>query len=293
MFKILISGLIGVASGLAFASSNDFGNFTKAKTLTLNDLYDRLSIRGELFETSADGNMLLTQGNEFRLWHFANVGETILSNWNTESEGIKLSLRHEWSLSKTGVLSVHIEQFESMRGQMPYSPKVIYGKKLRDETVVIKDFQPITWVVSTDATHRVVARFTPQLDVLSEFIEPTALPLFFDNAAITDSKNRVWATGLDNLSGKYVSIKTYLGTVYMSFYQFPGSKEIGSAQGNYINLHDDGIFVGIRNARDFVAGKARVKIYGLVDTKKKSEGRGSIYSSSGSKEQEFVDSLKK
>lgn len=282
--------LCGTGGG-AWASSNDFGDI-KGKPVEVKDLYEHLKIRGEIFVTSADGSRLLSRVDEYRQWRFGDPGQTILSNWRAEGDGIKVALRHEWSIDKAGVIKVHVEQFDSMVGHMPNSPDVTYGKKLRDETIVVKDFAPVVWVVSTEGERRVIAKFTLQLENDDQLLDPSTLPISLENALISDSKGRVWAAGLDLRGGKYLSVKTHLGTVALSFFPFPGSKELGFAQGNYINLNGEGLFVGIRNGMPFVTGRERLRVFGVVNTQRKSEHRGSVYSDSGSDEKDFVRRLK-
>ena len=60
---------------------------------------------------------------------------------------------------------------------------------------------------------------------------------------------------------KYLSVKTHLGTVALSFFAFSGSKELGFAQGNYINLNGEGLFVSVRNGLPFVTGRERLRMY--------------------------------
>jgi hypothetical protein len=292
MYKILLASLIlvGAEQLLAQSMSNDFGSSDQKKEfINVKDLRTQFELLGEIFVTDNDGKLLF-QGNEARVWKFGKKGD-LVSNWSFKSPDINpIAIRHTWTLSGDGKLVVHIQQFDSMKYKGT-NGDVELGKLIKEENIEVKDFKTIEWLAGEDTKTRVTVRFTPRLDDKSEFIQVDALPVTLNNPVIFDNKGRLWAQGR-NLEGRYISLKTHLGQIALSYTPFKGAKEIGFAQGSEITINaDPDLVIYFRNESPILSTNKAAKIYGLVDMKKKSDRFNSLYSSSSSREKEFLKGL--
>lgn len=277
---------------VGFASSNDFGNSAKSEALTPAQLREQFEVFGEVFLLSPDGKRVLSQYRETRTWRFPPDKGNILSHWQTMIDNeVIAAIKHEWSINAKGEFQVRIEQYDGFKGHMPFSPKVDLGKKIREEVLTITNFAPVVWEIGETKGQRVAIRMTPKLKAMDEFINPGQMPITIRNGVISDSKGRVWASEA-NVDSRYVSIKTHVGQLVISYSPFQGAKEIGYTEGNEIRLNPGKIEIAIRSARPLFTTEKRAKIYGYVDLEKKSEHYGSVYTGAGDEEEEFLKHLK-
>lgn len=290
MMKFVFLFLVSLS---AFADSNDFGSSDKGATLTPKDIKERLEVIGEIFISSPDGERLIYQAGEMRTWRFGGDLKEILSNWHYEHPdgSVKVALRHRWTVDDQGKLRVHIEQFDSMPGAAPqtFENDAKLGKTVRDETITVKDLAPISWIVDTNSERRVTARFTPFLRPGRRFIDAAIIPVAIENGVLTDSKNRVWAQDLAGINHKYVSLKTYLGTVVMSYYPFKGAEEIGHAEGHEIHVKQHGLALRINSSNPVVLGDGRLRVYGWINPDEKAKRYGSIHMLLGDDDKDLKD----
>ena len=278
-------------SSATFAQSNDFGETDRKSNITPKELRERLQIDGDIVVSSPDGTKLLSQGGEMRTWKFGEKGEKIESNWNFKHRDgdVKVALRHEWTVGDDGIIRVHLQQFDSMeRGDRKFKD-VIYGKKLRDEVITIKDFGPVLWEVSKNDKQRVVARFNLSLQNYQEAKNPSEIPIVIEDGILTDNKSRLWTESIQGSSGKFIAITTHLGKLGLSYYPFPGASVIGTAEGNELKVRFGDLALKLRSAKPFTVGYERLKVYGRVDLNKKTDHPGSLRVSSGDKPNEAWD----
>lgn len=273
-------------------SSNDFSDDDKAKpSMTVEQLRERFELRGSIFYMSSDGRRLLNPGSEFRTWRFTEKG-TISSNWMHQEAGKTIfAIKHDWSINKDGIIHVRIQEFDGMKGRMPHSSEVEYGKKLREEEFDLKEFAPITWMISRDSKQKLYVRLSPELLDRTDYLDPKDLPITIESGVVTDNKGNVWADDI-GLSGKYVGIKTHAGQLLMSFTNFKGAQEIGYATGQKIIVSGKKIEVIVRSEQPFIATNKRMRVYGILRPENKSEHFGSVYSSAAGDEKSFLDHLR-
>ena len=248
---------------------------------------------GEIFISTPDGERLLYQAGEMRTWRFGDDLKEILSRWHYDHPdgSVKMSLRHRWTVDDQGILKVHIEQFDSMPGAAPetFENESKLGKVVRDETITVKDLAPISWVVDTNAERRVTARFSIFLRPGRRIVDATVMPVAIEGGILTDSEHHVWARDLGGINHKYVSLKTYLGTVVMSYYPFKGATEIGDAEGHEIHMHQDGLSVRILSANPVVLGDGRLRVYGWINSHEKSKNYGSVHMLLGDEDKDLKE----
>lgn len=289
MLSVIIMTL-GIQQAYAQSMSNDFGRSdSKEEVLSAKELRGRFELRGKVYVTDSKGQ-LLYQGNEERLWKFGSTGD-LVSNWSYQAPNIKnIAIKHTWTISDDGKLTAYVQQFESMK-RKEKSHEVETGKLVREEKIEIKDFAPITWVVHSDSKQRVVVRLLPELGEKIDFIQVDKLPITINNPVVFDSKGRMWAQS-HSLEGRYISMKTHLGQLSVSYFPFKGAKEIGYVKGSEMTINaDKDLKLYVRSDLPILTTSKPAKIYGIVDQSKKSERSNSVYSSSSSQEKEFLESI--
>lgn len=274
----------------AFASSNDFGETNELKKLSQGDFVERFELKGEVFVTSKDGTELLYPVHELRLWR-THGSAPILSNWSVQMKGRdSVHVQHEWKLLPGNRIEVRIEQFESMSSKMPVSSDVILGKRIKSEKFILKDFAPVSFVPTTP-NDRIVMRLTPLLQDSKDLIDIKDVPIRLDQAIILDQDLHVWAK-VGSMEGKYLHLKTHRGSVALSPYMFKGAKEIGYIQGNRMVIRDGKTELEVVNSAPFLSTSNRVRLYGFINTKNRSEHPRSLYSGSSDDEVRFLQGVK-
>lgn len=287
---LVIIVILGIQQAHAQSLNNDFGRSdSKEEVLSAKELRSRFELSGKVYVTDSKGQ-LLYQGNEERMWKFGSTGD-LVSNWSYQAPNIKdIAIKHTWTISDDGKLTAHVQQFESMK-RKEKSREVETGKLVREEKIEIKDFAPINWVVHSDSKQRVVVRLSPELGEKTDFIQIDTLPMTINNPVVFDSKGRMWAQSR-SLEGRYISMKTHLGQFLVSYVPFKGAKEIGFVKGSEMTINaDKELKLYVRSDLPILTTSKPAKIYGIVDQSKKSERVNSVYSSSSSKEKEFLENI--
>jgi hypothetical protein len=293
--KMLILVLVFLQSSFVFAQSisTDFGRHTgdNVKKLSPQDLRERLEVLGNVYVTSADGTTLLFEEAEFRSWKFGRKGD-LISHWSYSSDRIEpFSIKHHWTVDEKGSLQVHLQQYEKIEANSkePQKPKLIH--LLREEKKAVADFSPLTWVVVKNDKYRVVVRLTPVLIKKEEAKSVGAVPVSAQEMMIADNKGQVWVSSA-TFSGEYVGIKSHRGSVYLSYLPFKGSKEIGFAQNNKIQLQiSEGHNLTMLSAAPVLPAGVKAKVYGMVKLQNKSLSAGSVHIQSSDQEKEFLEVL--
>jgi hypothetical protein len=97
---------------------------------------------------------------------------------------------------------------------------------------------------------------------------------------------------VSSIEGTFVSLKTHLGFIAISFSSFKGAKELGTATGSSTSLNViPKLRLTILSDKPVMLSSLPAKIYGIVDLNKKSERLGSVYGSSSSREEDFLLNL--
>ncbi len=281
LLTFLVATLISISTLALEGDSFDNSDSERTpKVLSVESLGWQLQVQGEITAFSLDGTRLLYKNNENAEWNFNGSKNGMHNVWTFKQAGLPdLYLAHEWQLSETGVLSVKLTQYESMKrqGTNSYQP----GKVIREASHIIKDMMPITWEYFRDRDKKVVVRFSPH-------VWPEELPEDLGTAAINgrnmviyDGKGRVWAKRLKNTNevNNFFGVETYLGSLFISSQPFPGAKEIGEVKRGLIQIQGaDGARIFIQSETSFVAEGVKGKIYGFVDYNRKTENRSRVRS---------------
>lgn len=283
-------------SSLSWADSvsNDFSRHSsdqEASFFSPKQLREQLTLTGRIYVTSPDGEILYRQGAESRIWKFSSTGD-LISHWAYTADHIpEFFLKSKWEIDQKGRLSVHIQQFDSMtpdpRGK---APKL--GKLLKEERKVIKNLQPIVWETQRTKELRTVIHIIPSLAAKEQRTQDLGqLPISAKGLMAADNKGQLWIQNA-SFSGSFVSLKTYNGTVHLSYHPFKGSEEIGFVKNNRMRVTVKGKRkLTLLNSSPFVPAGVRGKVYGRVDLKKISDSPNSLFIQTSSKEKEFLDTL--
>ncbi len=293
--KILGCVLILLQTGFVFAQSvsTDFGRHTGdvIKKLSPQDLRERLEVIGNVYVTSTDGTVLFYEEAEFRSWKFGRKGD-LISHWSYSSDRMDpFSLKHHWTVDEKGALQVHLQQYEKMEHNPkdPQSPRLV--KLLREEKLTITNFAPLTWEVVKTDKYRVAVRLTPVLNKKDEPRSVGSVPVSAEDMMIADNKGMVWVNSA-TFSGEYVGIKSYRGSVYLSYLPFKGAQEIGFAQNNKIQIKlADSHNLTMLSAAPMLPAGVKAKVYGLIKLNNKSSSMGSVHIQSSDKEKEFLEGI--
>lgn len=284
---MMLVGSIALAKG---DPSNDFSNSsTELKQIPVSDLTWRMHVTGEIFFVSGDGEKLVNIANESREWEFA--GETtLMSNWVYQAKGQSLvAIAHEWKIQNDGRLTVELRHYDSIeRGS---GSEVKYGKLLKEESHVIKNFAPIETTVGT-GTQKIVVRLTPGVWAQDAALDVGKLPLTGKNIVIYDSKGNVWADGVEgDRPSTYFGAVTHQGALFLSFVPFKGAKLLGNAKNGRIKLKHDGGDIYLLSETPFTPRNVKLNVYGIVKSGLRTERAKSVRTYSSDKEEAFLERL--
>ncbi|WP_413289769.1 hypothetical protein [Bdellovibrio sp. HCB337] len=290
MKKLILAAMF--VSQVAYAMDNNFASSdSDKKPLPVDKLRYQLEIKGEILVFDKSGRRLLYKGDEGRSWKFGD-NKPVVSNWSYQEKGFaQVALRHEWDLDKDGQLTVKIKQYDSMERIPGKDPK--YGKVTKEQEIKVENFNSVSWVVSQDNSHRVVAKFEPTLFTENDPAKIGPLPINSNRMTVYDNKGNLWASRIDNSDGSnvYFGATTHKGTFYISYVPFKGAKEIGIAEKGRIKIEDSGVKLYIESAEPFVPRGVAAKVYGILDLKKRSDTVNSIRSYGSDKEDGFLSNI--
>lgn len=262
----------------------------KTPSLSPQEVRERFEVGGETIFTDGEGNLKF-MGGDVRFWKFAPKGSLSVNTSIDTPDSKPINLRHEWKFDDKGRITVQIKQYESMT-MNPKGGPPSYGKLIREETIQVKDFAPVSWVAFADTDQRVIVRLTPRLNDTEKPVTVDSLPISLMNPVIFDGKGRLWARGDGRMEGKYIAIKGHMGEIALSYVPFKGAKEIGLVRDGEITIDaGDGLKIFARSGAPILAGGRPTKVFGWVDTKKKSTGPNSVHVQSGDQEAEFLRGL--
>lgn len=96
-----------------------------------------------------------------------------------------------------------------------------------------------------------------------------------------------------DFNGKYVGLSSHRGTIAISYVPFKGAKEMGSVDGNLMELKVDKKFkIRLKSETDFLPAGVTAKVYAIYKPEKKSRGVGSLHSWDTSNESRIQEALK-
>jgi hypothetical protein len=291
---LIVVGEVAVAN----STSNDFGKYTgELKPLTPEELRTRLEISGDIYVVDATGNKVLFRGPESRQWKFPSAGK-VESNWSAQiGDYPAIAIKHVWTVGEDGVLRVKFQQFETMNkvGEDVGGDfrSVKYGKLIKEEERIAKDFSPVIWTAFENEKYRMVVRFIPTLQEVSGTKSIADFPIAGTDVLISDNQGHTWTEPMDSLDDKYIAFVTHRGEIALSYYEFPGAKIIGKAKGNLIEIElEKGLRVRLTSASPFVPGEMTSKVFALYNKDRKSPRVSSTHIIGSSKADNFAEKLR-
>ena len=299
--KSILSTLILFLAASASANDRDVAatdiSFSESdsprKDIDTDKLRWKMEIQGDILVFNKTGTHLLYKADEERKWRFGNE-KPITSYWNVAQKGLPtVALYHEWQVTSDGELKLKYEQFDSLTKNKDGSVKT--GKSLQTKELTIENMSGPEVVLFQDDSKRIVAQFKIQIWPEDKGEDIGKLAINSQRMTIYDSKGNIWATRLDNSSGNnvYFGVTTHMGSVYMSYLPFPGSKKIGIAEKNRIRLEQENIKITIESMDALLPRGIQANVYGFIDSNKRTERLNQVQSNGSDKEANFLSSIKR
>ncbi len=262
-----------------------------SETLTTSDLCRRFAVESEVYIYDASGEKLLNMMSERRISSFRNIAEAntkgckLEHSWSSRSGmfGGALYVEQRWTIDPQGRIDATLSQWEIL------GTKSHERRKVKEETIRIKDMQPVLWrsVVHKDPV--VVVRWTPRLRTDETYKDLSKIPLVAEDMVIYDNFGKIWAHNL-NFVGIYTGVTTINGTLLLSFYPFQGAKQLGTAGNNQAKLQlTDKLSITLRSQEALLPPGIEAPVYGLYESKRRSESLDSQTIFNRSNEQEFLE----
>ncbi len=290
---LILLALMFVTSAQAENISNDIDIYdVLGKKISPSTLKKQLQLKGTVYITNPEGDILYSVGQEMRQWQFGSQDE-LTSHWYFSYNDMDpIALKQVWTIDSEGRLKVEIKQYDNKSAQVNTAGKVVFtGKPFKEETFTLKNFQPINWIAHTNKKYRAVVRISPELAHDKEPVEIGRLPISAKNMIAADNKGFVWAPEV-SFSGKYITLNTSRGTIHISYLPFKGSQEIGFAEDNKMRLNvGDKHYLRLINNAPFLPSGIQAKVFGKVNLEAKTTS-GSTHIQSGDKEKEFLSTIK-
>lgn len=263
-------------------------SFAKENAWSVEELRRRFEVRGEMYELDVAGKVVQRKGHTWNIWKPIDKAGKIQSQWSAATDNYTIAIRHTWEVQDNGSIKVLIEQYKTIKRKND----PIFEDLIKKEEKVIENLEPITLVVYTDNEKRVVARFTPDFAPGETAKNVNEIPLAGSDVMITDNEGYVWAMHATH-GGKYSGFSTYKGTIFLSYYPFLGSKEMGVASGNEIEIHlTDKKTVTFTSKTAYLPEGMQAKIYGLYYPDRKSGKFPSASLMDRGDEKEYVERIK-
>lgn len=244
----------------------------------------QFELKGELFYTNPSGKAGVERDQSWRVWEPREGEGRVLveANWSRELKDGLVAIHHKWELQDDGSIKVLIEQFGKVEDE---KGETRFVNLLKKDELVVKDFAPISFVaLSSPKDRNIVVRLSPNLkdEEEPELLSNVAVPVSGTEMMLTDNQGNVWADHV-SLSGKFVSITSHRGTLYLSYYPFEGAKEIGAAAGSRMEISLDAKRVATLSSETaFLPEGVRAKVFGIFAPERKTDRFGRLHTGSHS-----------
>ncbi len=287
--RIFLGCLFLAGAGQAAGNTSITESDRAYKALTPAELRSQFELEGEVYATDMTGRILANLGEE-RSWKFGSKGD-LSANWSSRHPNLnEIAVQLDVQLAEDGKMLMNLRQYEWMK-RKENGREVETGKLLKEFKSNLKDMAAVSFVVQEGPKERIVIKLNPRLRPTTELLTLRKLPLSLQDVVAYDTKGRVWANST-TLEGEYVSMKTHLGLIALSFTPFKGAKEIGRAEGNLISLNLEGdAKLFLRSGKTILGTSAPAKVFGWVDKSKKSERLNSVHATGSSEEEQFLNRL--
>ena len=178
----------------------------------------------------------------------------------------------KWEVLKNKSIKVTVKEYDKIKWvpdprfeDKRKAPKILEGVNIiKKEEKVLKYFEPINWVSETNSDKKVVLRITPNIEDSKPLLNLSELPISSEHITLYDNLDNIWIRDF-GVEGKFIGIKTHaFGAFIISFDEFEGGKEMGSAYGNKINLNvDKKLKVTLLSETPFLPFGVKAKVYGI------------------------------
>jgi hypothetical protein len=277
--KHLILALLAILPALSFA---------KEVPWSVEELRRRFQVRGEMYDLDVSGKVVQRKGHTWNIWKPIDKAGKIQSQWSSVTDNYTIAIRHSWEVQDSGSIKVLIEQYKTVKRKND----PIFEDLIKKEERIIENLEPITLIVFTDKDKRVVARFTPDFAAGETARNVSEIPLAGNDVIITDNEGYVWAMHATH-GGKYSGFATYKGTIFLSYYPFAGSKELGVASGNEMEIHiTDKKTLTFTSKTSYLPDGIHAKVYGIYYPDRKSGKFPAAALMDRNDEKEYVERIK-
>lgn len=274
------------------------GALAKEDKFNLGKMKARFEVKGEVYYMNAKTGGEVEKNHQSRLWKTRGDGgkSEIDHQWSAGSEQMgDFAIKHVWTVQDDGSVKVKIEEYaQVVDGKNDKGERETQFKELlKSEERVLENFEPLSWVSvrPNKLGKKIVVRFTPQLGDEEPIQKLGELPISGVDLVLTDNEGRMWMNN-NTLSGKYVGLTTYYGSLFLSFYPFKGAKELGFAEGNKIELNlGEKKVATLLSQTAFLPQDVRAIVYGIHRPLQKTARLSSIHSRSSNKEDRFLKSI--
>jgi hypothetical protein len=288
-FKLIIILIMLINMSFAKDKTNDFFEpITEVNQISPSELLYSFYLKGEVFILSPDGEKLLSPLPTSSEWMFnGKIGEPLESNWVVRLKNLTMAINHKWIVQEDGKILVEIKYYDDIKRKGPSSDDLNYGKLIKEEKFILKDFSPLN-LEFPDKNQKIVARLTPNLWNSDSPINIENLPLNIKNAVLYDGQGRVWAKEINIPdAAKYLGITTHLGTIRLSYQPFKNAKIIGTAKYGRIRISDGDTKLVLQSEEPYLAKGIKANIYGIIQKNIKTESISSVRTFTSDKEEKF------
>lgn len=277
--KHLILALLTFPTLLLFAGEN----------WSVDELRRRFEVRGEMYELDVTGKVVHHKGFSWNIWKPIDKAGKIQNQWSSATDKYVIAIRHTWEVQDNGSIKVVLEQYKTVKNRQD---DPVFDDLIKKEEKIIENLEPITLVVFADKDKRIVARFTPDFASGESARTITEIPMSGSDVMITDNEGIVWGKHATH-SGKYSGFGTHKGTIFLSYYPFAGSKELGVAAGNEIELHlTPKKTLTFTSKTSYLPEGIHAKVYGIYYPDRKSGKFPGINLMDRNDEKEYVERIK-
>lgn len=184
------------------------------------------------------------------------------NQWESDwGEGLSFVVTQQFSVDESGRIIAHLIRY-AQPGEWRDGEKQDPTQKLEEIHTVVTDLAPVqfSW---KQGNGRVVARFSAYLKEVEENIEVSQLPLAAVDAVMYTDSGDLLARNV-TFTGRYVALRTKGGTVALSFFPIPGSKQSGDVNGSRVRFSAEGIGnVTLKSSENILPAGMKGKVYVL------------------------------
>ena len=244
------------------------------KTVDRAAINEKVRFQTEVFATSINGKILkhFSSGwSEIRITSDRSkfASPIVLE----EYEGMK-KLNAEISIDVKDDLQMQIGMHQWAKVDDSRGHERKFSGSLREETQTVVNFGSVQFVIPDSATQQYVIRVTPIINREPSAEQTDYLPMSVTDVLAIDNQGRIWSQN-SSASGEVVQLQGRFGAIYLSFAPFTGSKPMGSARDNEIELKTpDKMTLHIRSAKAIIGAGYSAIVHARIELGQKSPGTG-------------------